>query len=63
MRKLTRRLLWGLALVFAFLLIWQKLRIVVVIRASFGQLLGLFAVLAFAIYLVLEVLLGGSARH
>jgi hypothetical protein len=63
MRKLTRRLLWGLALLFAFLLIWQKLRIVVVIRAGFWQLLGLFAVLAFAIYLVLEVFLGGSDRH
>ncbi len=56
MRKLTRRLLMGLALVFAFLLIWQKLRIVVFIRADFWQLLGLFGILALAIYLVLEVL-------
>jgi hypothetical protein len=57
MRKLTRRLLWGLAFVFAFILIWQKLHIVVWIRATFWQLLLLFVGLAFAIYLVLEWLL------
>ena len=56
MRKVTRRLLMGLALIFAFLLIWQKLHIVVLVRANFWQLLGLFGVLALAIYLVLEVL-------
>jgi hypothetical protein len=56
MRKLTRRLLMGLALIFAFLLFWQKLHIVVIVRAAFWQLLGLFGVLALAIYLVLEVL-------
>lgn len=57
MRKLTRRLLLGLAFVFAFVLIWQKLRIVVWIHATFGQLLLLFVGLAFAIYLVFEWLL------
>jgi len=57
MRKLTRRLLLGLAFVFAFILIWQKLRIVVFIHATFGQLLLLFVGLAFAIYLVFEWLL------
>lgn len=46
----------GLALIFAFLLFWQKLHIVVIVRAGFWQLLGLFGVLALAIYLVLEVL-------
>jgi hypothetical protein len=56
MRKVTRRLLMGLALIFAFLLIWQKLHIVVIVRAGFWQLLGLFGILALAIYLVLEVL-------
>ncbi len=56
MRKATRRLLMGLALIFAFLLIWQKLHIVVLVRANFWQLLGLFGILALAIYLVLEVL-------
>jgi flagellar motor switch protein FliM len=62
MRRRTRRLLWGLALLFAFILIWQKLRIVVIIRANFWQLLGLFALLAVAIYLVFEVLFGGDGR-
>ncbi len=57
MRRLTRRVLLGLAFVFAFILIWQKLHIVVWIRASFGQLLLLFVGLAIAIYLVLEWLL------
>lgn len=56
MRRVTGRLLMGLALVFAFLLIWQKLNIVVLVRANFWQLLGLFGVLALAIYVVLEVL-------
>ncbi len=57
MRKLTRRLLLGLALVFAFLLIWQKLHIVVWVHAELWQLLLLFLGLAFAIYLVFEWLL------
>ena len=57
MRKLTRRLLLGLAFVFAFILIWQKIRIVVWIHATFGQLLLLFVGLAFAIYLVFEWIL------
>ncbi len=57
MRKLTRRLLLGLAFVFAFVLIWQKIHIVVWIHATFLQLLLLFVGLAFAIYLVFEWLL------
>jgi len=60
MRTLTRRLLWGLAFVFAFVLIWQKTHIVIFIRASFWQLLVLFLALAVAIYLVFEILVGGS---
>jgi hypothetical protein len=57
MRRLTRRLLLGVAFVFAFILIWQKLHIVVFIHATFWQLLLLFVGLAFAIYLVFEWLL------
>lgn len=60
MRKLTQRLLIGLALVFAFILIWQKIRIVVWIRATFWQLLVMYGVLALGIYLVFEVLFGKS---
>lgn len=61
MRKLTRRLLWGLALIFAFVIIWQKVHIVVVVRATFWQLLLLFLGLAAGIYLVIEILFGDSA--
>jgi hypothetical protein len=57
MRRLTRRLLMGLAFVFAFVLIWQKINIIVWVRATFWQLLLLFVGLAFAIYLVFEWLL------
>jgi hypothetical protein len=57
MRKLTRRLLLGLAFVFAFILIWQKIHIVVWVHATFLQLLLLFVGLALAIYLVFEWLL------
>ncbi len=63
MRRITKRLLLGLAVVFAFVIIWQKVRIVVLIRASMYQLLAAFAVLAVAIYLVLEVLVGKSERR
>jgi len=63
MRSLTKRLLWGLAFVFAFVLIWQKIRIVILIRATFWQLLILFVGLAVAIYLIFEVLFGESDRH
>jgi hypothetical protein len=57
MRRLTRRLLLGLAFVFAFILIWQKIHIVVWVHATFLQLVLLFVGLAFAIYLVFEWLL------
>jgi len=57
-RRITRRLLVGLAFVFAFYLIWQKLHIVVFVRLTGGQLLLLFVGLALAIYLIFEVLLG-----
>lgn len=60
MRKLTKRLLWGLALIFSFIIIWQKVHIVVVVRATFWQLLLLFLGLALGIYLVIEVLFGSS---
>ena len=53
--------MWGLALVFSFIIIWQKVHIVVVVRATFWQLLLLFLGLALGIYLVIEVLFGGSA--
>lgn len=57
MRKLTKRVLLGLAFVLAFVLIWEKIRIVVWVHASFLQLLLLFVGLALAIYLVFEWIL------
>jgi len=61
-RAITKRLLWGLAFLFAFALIWHKVRIVVFVRVSMWQLLLLFLGLAFAIYLVFEVVLASSDR-
>ena len=60
MHKVTKRLLWGLAFLFAFALIWRKTRIVIWVPLSFWHLLLLFLGLAVAIYLVFEVLLGRS---
>ena len=60
MRNLTKRLLWGLAFILAFVLIWRKIRIVMFVQVTFWQLLLLFLGLAVAIYLVFEVLFGES---
>ena len=63
MHKVTKRLLWGLALLFAFVLIWRKVRIVIWVPLSSWQLLLLFLGVAVAIYLVFEILLGRSDRR
>jgi hypothetical protein len=62
LRRITKRSLWGLALLFAFVLIWRKVRIVVFVPLTFGQMVLLFLGLALAIYLVFEILLGRSGR-
>jgi hypothetical protein len=62
-RRVTQRLLWALAFVIAFALIWRKVRIVFLIHLTFWQLLLLFLGLAVAIYLVFDFLLGRSDRH
>jgi hypothetical protein len=54
MKSRGQGLLIGIAIVIAFWLIWSRLRIHVFVRVSGLQLLGLFAVLAIAIYLVLD---------
>lgn len=54
MRSRGRGLLMGIALAVAFWFIWSRLRIFVWVRLSGLQLLGLFAVLAVAIFLVLD---------
>ena len=56
MRRATRGLLWGLAFVFAFVLIYRKMHIVMLVHVAFWQLALLFLGLAFAIYLIMEVL-------
>jgi hypothetical protein len=48
--------------VFAFVLIWRRVRIVFFVHVSFWQLLLLFLGLAFGIYLLFEILLGRSYR-
>jgi hypothetical protein len=50
----SQELLVGIALLAAFWLIWNRLRIHVWVRLSGFQLLVLFGVLALAIFLVLE---------
>ena len=55
MHRATKRLLWGLALVFAFVLLWRKIRIVMFVHVTFWQLGLLFLGLALAIYLIMEV--------
>jgi hypothetical protein len=49
----------GLSLAFAFLMIWRRVRIVFLVRVSFWQLALLFLILASAIYIIFELLLGG----
>jgi len=55
MHRATKRLLWALALVFAFVLLWRRIRIVMFVHVTFWQLGLLFLGLALAIYLIMEV--------
>ena len=63
MRRGTKGLLWGLAFVFAFVLIYRKIRIVMFVHVTFWQLALLFLGLAFAIYLIMEVLVDKLRRR
>jgi len=58
--KVTKRLLWSLAFLFAFVLIWRKMRIVILVHLSLWQVVLLFLGLAVVIYLMFEMLLGRS---
>lgn len=62
-RRVTRRLLAAVALVFAAMLIWRRLRIVLFVRLSLGQLLLLFLGVALAIYVLFEILLSSAERR
>jgi hypothetical protein len=59
MHNLTKRLLIALAVVFAFLVIWRRVRIVFLVTVGFWQLALLFVILAVAIYVIFELVLGG----
>ena len=63
MRSVTRRLLWVVALLFAAVLIWRRVRIVVFVHLSLWQLLLLFLGLALGIYVLFEILLRSVERR
>ena len=54
MRRLSRFMVLGIALVIAFVLIWRKVHIVIFVRATFWQLLVLYGALAVAVFLILD---------
>jgi hypothetical protein len=57
-RPITARLMWALAFIFAFLLIWKKVRIVLFVNLSIWGLIALFLGLVLGIYLIFEVVFG-----
>lgn len=57
MRSRSQGFLIGVAILIAFWLIWSRLRIHVFVRLSGAQLLALMAVLAVAVFLVLDHLI------
>ncbi|MFB0545887.1 MAG: hypothetical protein ACETWB_03160 [Anaerolineae bacterium] len=57
-RPITARLMWVLAFIFAFLLIWKKVRIVLFVNLSIWGLIALFLGLVLGIYLIFEVVFG-----
>lgn len=57
-RSITTRLMWALAFLFAFLLIWKKVRIVLFVNLSIWGLIALFLGLVLGIYLIFEVIFG-----
>ncbi len=57
MQSRSQGFLIGIAILIAFWLIWSRLRIHVFVRLSGVQLLALMAVLAVAIFLVLDHLI------
>jgi len=62
MKRISRSLLWVLALGLALTLLWRKMRLVVLVHVTWWQLGLLFLGLAVAIYLIFDVLLDRSRR-
>lgn len=63
LHQVTKRLLWGLGLLFAFVLIWRKVRIVFFVHVDLWQLALLFLIVGLAIYVVFESLLESSGSN
>ena len=62
MRARIRAMLLTIAVLIAFGLIFSRLRIIVWVNATFGQILLLFGVLAVVIFLGLDQLINGGKR-
>ncbi len=60
MRPRSRAILLTIAVLVAFWLIWSRLHFVVLVNASFGQLLLIFGVLAVVLFLGLDHLFNRS---
>jgi len=57
MKRTSRGLLFGIAFLIIFLLVWEKVRIWINISLSLGQALLLFGGAVFVLYLVLDHLI------
>ncbi len=57
-----RALILAVCLLVAFWLIWSRLRFVVLVRTSFGQLLLLFAIIGIVLFLGIEHLINRTRR-
>ena len=60
MRRVSRSLAVSLAVLIAFWLVWDRLRIIVWVHAEFWQILLVFGVLAVALYLGIDHLFNRS---
>jgi hypothetical protein len=63
MASIIKRLLITVALIIAGAAIWQKLHIVVFVRATLTQLLLFYLVLAVIIYVLLDEIIDKIARR
>lgn len=59
MNRVSRKLLLGVAIFIIAAMIWSKLRIGIFVSLTLWQALGLFAVVAFLLFLALDHLLNG----
>ncbi len=62
MTRSHRSLILTISVLVAFWLIWSRLRIMLVVRASFGQVLLLFVIIAIALYLGIDHLINHTRQ-